>query len=75
MNIELLTEFLHEFLRYKDVKINSWKIYNRVIVIDFDNGFGEVVEIERYNKWLSFKRDKKVGLEILYSFASEISSL
>ena len=60
MNIELLTEFLHEFLRYKDVKINSWKIYNRVIAIDFDNGFGEVVEIERYNKWLSFKRDEKV---------------
>ena len=23
MNIELLTEFLHEFLRYKDVEINS----------------------------------------------------
>ena len=60
MNIELLTEFLHEFLRYKDVEINSWKIYNRVIAIDFDNGFGEVVEIERYNKWLSFKRDEKV---------------
>ena len=57
---DLLTEFVREHLRYKGFIINYWNIYNRVLEIKFANGYGEIVELKRYHRWLSDKRNQKI---------------
>ena len=61
MDTKLLTEFVTEVLRYKKFKINNCRKFNSFIDIRFDNGFGEIVEVERYNRWLSEKRQNKIN--------------
>jgi hypothetical protein len=61
MDTKLLTEFVTEVLRYKKFKIKHCRKFNSFIDIRFDNGFGEIVEVERYNRWLSEKRQNKIN--------------
>ena len=61
MDTKLLTEFVTEVIRYKNFKIKHCRKFNSFIDIRFDNGFGEIVEVERYNRWLSEKRQNKIN--------------
>ena len=68
ITLELLTDFLHEHLRYnKDIICDSFAIHNKMLDIKVINlsksvrGFGEVVKLERYYNWLSEKRDEKIN--------------
>jgi hypothetical protein len=62
INLELLEEFLHKRLRYKEhIKPIAYKIYNNglFIWIGLDN-FGEVIKAEIYSEWLKKKRNEKI---------------
>jgi len=62
INLELLTEFTHEDLRYKSViKVVSYRINFNWIELMFDNDMGEVVKLERYYNWLQSRRDEKIN--------------
>ena len=65
---ELLTQFLHEELRFKsETYCLDFKIFNNVIDVKLYNkqtktGFiGEVVFVERYNDWLKKRREKFIN--------------
>jgi hypothetical protein len=71
INLELLTEFTHEDLRYKSVikvvsyRINVKHLYAFIpcswIELQFQNGMGEVVKLERYYNWLQSSREEKIN--------------
>ena len=62
INLELLSEFTHEELRYKsDIKVISYKINVNWIELQFQNVMGEVVKLERYYNWLNEIREKKLS--------------
>jgi hypothetical protein len=68
MTLELLTDFIQEDLRYnREIICESFSIHNKILEIKVRNlsdtvtGFGEVVELERYQNWLNKKRVKKIN--------------
>lgn len=62
MNIKLMTEFAREDLRYKNnISVTHFSIINNHIQLTFNNEFGEVVSIERYNSWISKRRELKLN--------------
>ena len=61
INLELLTEFTHEDLRYKSIKVVSYRINVNWIELQFQNGMGEVVKLERYYNWLQSSREEKIN--------------
>jgi len=61
MDTKLLTDFVTEVLRYKNIKVEYYKVFNRFIDIRFNNGYGEIVEVERYNRWTSERRQNKIN--------------
>lgn len=62
MNIKLLTEFTREDLGYKNnISITHFSIINNHIQLIFNDEFGEVVSIERYNSWISKRRELKLN--------------
>ncbi len=62
ITLEKLTEFTHENLRYKPhIKVVSYKIMDNWIELQFQDVIGEVVKSERYNNWLSEKREEKIS--------------
>ena len=61
MTLELLTEFTHDNLRYKNgIKVISYKILNNWIDLKFDNSMDEVVSIDRFYNWVNKKREEKL---------------
>ena len=62
ITLELLTEFTHEYLRYKShIKVVSYKINVNCVELRFQDVMGEVVKLERYYDWLSEKREEKIN--------------
>ena len=62
INLEKLTEFTQEDLRYKSsIKVISYKIVGNWIDLQFDSGKGEVVSVDRFNNWVNDKREKKIS--------------
>jgi hypothetical protein len=62
INLELLSEFTHEELRYKsDIKVISYKINVNWIELQFQNVMGEVVKLEKYYNWLQSVREEKIN--------------
>lgn len=62
ITLEKLTEFTQEDLRYKSlIKVISYKIIGNWIDLQFDNGKGEVVSIDRFNNWMKKKREEKIS--------------
>ena len=62
INLELLTEFTNEDLRYKSViKVVSYRINVNWIELQFQNVMGEVVKLERYYNWLQSRREEKIN--------------
>ena len=68
ITLELLTDFLHEHLRYnKDIICDSFAIHNKMLDIKVINlsksvrGFGEVVKLEKYYNWLQSVREEKIA--------------
>jgi DNA-directed RNA polymerase delta subunit len=62
INLELLTEFTHEELRYKsDIKVVSYKINVNWIELQFQDVMGEVVKLEKYYNWLQSVREEKIN--------------
>lgn len=62
ITLEKLTEFTQEDLRYKSlIKVISYKIIGNWIDLQFDNGKGEVVSIDRFNNWMKKKREVKIS--------------
>lgn len=62
INLEKLTEFSHENLRYKStIKATSYKIIGNWIDLQFDSGKGEVVSVDRYYHWINGKRREKIS--------------
>ena len=62
ITLEKLTEFTQEDLRYKSsIKVISYKIIGNWIDLQFDNGKGEVVSVDRFNNWVNEKRIEKIN--------------
>ena len=62
ITLELLTEFTHEYLRYKShIKVVSYKINVNWIELRFQDVIGEVVKLERYYNWLQSRREEKIN--------------
>ena len=62
ITLEKLTEFTQEDLRYKSsIKVISYKIFGNWIDLQFVNGKGEVVSIDRFNNWMKKKREEKIS--------------
>jgi hypothetical protein len=62
INLEKLTEFTQEELRYKSsIKVISYKIVGNWIDLQFDNFKGEVVNVDRFYNWMSEKREEKIS--------------
>jgi len=62
MTLEKLTEFTQEDLRYRSsIKVISYKIIGNWIDLQFDSGKGEVVNVNRFNNWVSEKREEKIS--------------
>ena len=62
INLELLTEFAHEDLRYKSViNVVSYRINVNWIELQFQNVMGEVVKLERYYNWIQSRREEKIN--------------
>lgn len=62
INLEKLTDFTQEDLRYKSsIKVISYKIVGNWIDLQFDSGKGEVVSVDRFNNWVNDKREKKIS--------------
>jgi hypothetical protein len=56
---ELLTEFIRD--RWNDkIVIKSHYIVGRILHVRFDDGFGEVIGIEKYYNWLQSRRNLKI---------------
>lgn len=59
---EKLTEFTQEELRYKSsIKVIFYRIIGNWIDLQFDNGKGEVVSVDRFNNWINKKREEKIS--------------
>ena len=62
INLEKLTDFTQEDLRYKSsIKVISYKIIGNWIDLQFDNGKGEVVSVDRFYNWINEKREEKIS--------------
>lgn len=62
INLEKLTEFTQEELRYKSsIRVISYKIIGNWIDLQFDNLKGEVVNVDRFYNWMSEKREEKLS--------------
>jgi len=68
ITLELLTDFIHEYLRYnKDIICDSFTIYDKMLEIKVKNlsntvrGFGGVVKLEEYYNWLQSVREEKIN--------------
>lgn len=62
INLEKLTEFTKEELRYKSsIRVISYKIIGNWIDLQFDNLKGEVVNVDRFYNWMSEKRREKIS--------------
>ena len=64
ITLEKLTEFTHEYLRYKsEIKVVSYKIIGNWMELQFQNVMGEVevLKLERYYNWLNEKREQKIS--------------
>jgi hypothetical protein len=68
ITLELLTDFIHEYLRYnKDIICDSFTIYDKMLDIKVKNlsntvrEFGEVVKLEKYYNWLQSVREEKIN--------------
>ena len=62
INLEKLTEFTQEDLRYKSsIKVISYKIIGNWMDLQFDSGKGEVVSVDRFNNWVNEKREEKIN--------------
>ena len=68
ITLELLTDFIHEYLRYnKDIICDSFTIYDKMLDIKVKNlsntvrGFGEVVKLEEYYNWIQSVREEKIN--------------
>ena len=60
INIELLTEFIQTRWIHRP-HIKSHRLIGKMIEVKFEDGFGEVIEIEKYYNWLSEKRQNKLN--------------
>ena len=62
ISLELLTDFVHEDLRYKsEIKVVSYKIIGNCMELQFQDVMGEVVKLERYYNWISERRLNKLN--------------
>lgn len=68
MTIEILNDFIHQDLSYnQDILVESFQVYDKNLHLVFVNklksvrGFGEIVSLERYQNWLSQRRDNKLN--------------
>ena len=62
INLEKLTDFTQEDLRYKSsIKVISYKIIGNWMDLQFDSGKGEVVSVDRFNNWVNEKREEKIN--------------
>lgn len=63
MNLELLTQFTHEVLKYNDnIKVVSYSLEGIVLNLIFNAEFGEAVHIYKWEKWLSNRRNKRIEI-------------
>ncbi len=60
MNFELLTEFIQTRWNHQP-HIKSYRLIGKMLEVKFEDGFGEVIEIEKYYDWLSDNRQNKLN--------------
>lgn len=52
-------EFIQSRWSHKPI-LKSYRLIGKMIEVKFEDGFGEVIEIEKYYDWISNKRVEKL---------------
>jgi hypothetical protein len=59
MELDSLNEFIQSRWSHKPI-LKSYRLIGKMIEVKFEDGFGEVIEIEKYYDWISKKRGRKL---------------
>jgi hypothetical protein len=60
MKLDSLNEFIQSRWSHKPI-LKSYRLIGKMLEVKFEDGFGEVIEIEKYYDWLSEKRQNKIN--------------
>jgi len=58
--LDSLNEFIQSRWSHKPI-LKSYRLIGKMLEVKFEDGFGEVIEIEKYYDWLSEKRQNKIN--------------
>jgi len=59
MELDSLNEFIKSRWSHKPI-LKSYRLIGKMLEVKFEDGFGEVIEIEKYYDWISKKRGEKL---------------
>ena len=59
MKLDSLNEFIQSRWSHKPI-LKSCRLIGKMLEVKFEDGFGEVIEIEKYYDWLSEKREYRI---------------
>ena len=60
MELDSLNEFTQSRWSHKPI-LKSYRLIGKMIEVKFEDGFGEVIEIEKYYDWLQSLREEKIN--------------
>ncbi len=60
MELDSLNEFIQSRWSHKPT-IKSYRLIGKMLEVKFEDGFGEVIEIEKYCDWIQSVRDEKIN--------------
>jgi len=58
--MEELNEFIQSRWSHKPI-LNSYRLIGKMLEVKFEDGFGEVIEINKYYDWFCEKRHEKLS--------------
>jgi hypothetical protein len=59
LDVNSLNKFIQSRWSHRPL-LNSYRLIGKMLEVKFEDGFGEVIEIEKYYDWISKKRDGKL---------------
>jgi hypothetical protein len=59
MNLESLNEFIKSRWSHNPI-LKSYRLIGKMLEVKFEDGFGEIIEVEIYYNWISEKRGRKL---------------
>jgi len=60
MELDSLNEFIQSRWSHRPT-IKSYRLIGKMLEVKFEDGFGEVIEIEKYYDWIQSVRDEKIN--------------